>query len=79
MPRLTIREMREGAVNTYEVTLTVYINATNEKKATSLLNTALEGWGKNISAYEITSVSESNKRFFSVLYPDQIEPEKPGT
>ena len=59
MPRLTIREMREGAVNTYEVTL--------------------EGWGKNISAYEITSVSESNKRFFSVLYPDQIEPEKPGT
>lgn len=79
MPRITIREMLEGAVNTYEVTLTVYINATNEKKATSLLNTALEGWGKNIPAYEITSIAESNKRFFSVLYPDQIEPEKPGT
>jgi hypothetical protein len=76
--KLTIKQWRGGAVNLYEVKVTVLIHHQSEKEATSYLRTALQDWsarGKIITGVEFESVEESNKRFFAsgVVYPEDYD------
>ena len=73
--KLTIKQFRAGAVNVYEVKLTVHVHHQSEKEAQSYLMTALQDWaadGKIIPSVQFDSVQETDKRFFApgVLYPE---------
>ena len=79
--KLTIKQWRAGAVNVYEVKLTVHVHSRSEKEAQSYLMTALQDWavdGKAIPSVQFDSVQETDKRFFvpGVMYPENIQQEK---
>ena len=42
--KLTIKQWRAGAVNVYEVKLTVHVHHQSEKEAQSYVTTALQDW-----------------------------------
>ena len=68
MPKLTLKQKKGGAVNLYEVQMTVLIHHQSEKEAQSYLYTAMEDWAVNckiIASVEMLSVEESNKRCFT--------------
>jgi hypothetical protein len=74
---LTVKQWRAGAVNAYEVKLTVHVHHQSEKEAKSYLMTALQDWaadGKIIASVQFDSVQESDKRFFApgVMYPENV-------
>jgi len=76
--KLTIKQWRGGAVNLYEVKVTVLIHHQSEKEATSYLRTALQDWsarGKIITGVEFESVEESTKQLFvsGVVYPEDFD------
>ena len=76
--KLTLKQKRAGAVNVYEVKLTVHVHHQSEAEAQSYLTTALQDWaveGKIIAGMQFDSVQESNKRFFvsGVMYPEGYE------
>jgi hypothetical protein len=78
MSKLTIKQKRGGAVNLYEVKLTVYVHHQSEVEAKGYLYTAMEDWGANgkiIAGVEFESAEESTKRFFvsGVVYPEQFD------
>lgn len=78
MSKLTLKQKRGGAVNLYEVQMTVLIHHQSEKEAQSYLHTALSDWaveGKVIASMEINSIEESNKRCFTsgVMYPEEFD------
>jgi hypothetical protein len=78
MSKLTIKQKRGGAVNLYEVKMTVYIHHESEKEAKGYLYTAMEDWSANskiITGVEFESAEESTKRFFvsGVVYPEQFD------
>ena len=81
--KLTLKQWRAGAVNVYEVKLTVHVHHQSEKEARSYVTTALQDWaadGKIIPSVQFDSVQESDKRFFvpDVMYPENIQQEKPN-
>ena len=76
--KLTVKQWRAGAVNVYEVKLTVHVHHQTEKEAQSYLTTALQDWaadGKIIASMQFDSVQESDKRFFApgVMYPENYD------
>ena len=76
--KLTVKQWRAGAVNVYEVKLTVHVHHQTEKEAQSYLTTALQDWaadGKIIASMQFDSVQESDKRFFvpGVMYPENCD------
>jgi hypothetical protein len=76
--KLTLRQKRAGAVNVYEVKLTLHVHHQSEKEAQSYLTTALQDWaadGKIIASVQFDSVQESDKRFFApgVTYPENYD------
>jgi hypothetical protein len=78
MSKLTLKQKRGGAVNLYEVKLTVLIHHQSEGEAQSYLFTALGDWsvgGKVIASVEMTSIEETNKRCFTsgVVYPENFD------
>ena len=78
MAKLTLKQKRGGAVNLYEVQMTVLIHHQSEGEAKSYLYTAMEDWsvnGKIIACVDMHSVEESNKRCFTsgVVYPEEYE------
>ena len=78
MPKLTLKQKRGGAVNLYEVQMTVFIHHQSEKEAKSYLYTAMEDWavnGKIIACVDMHSVEESPIRFFTsgVVYPEDFD------
>lgn len=78
MSKLTLKQKRAGAVNVYEVKLTVHVHHRSEAEAVSYLRTALYEWaveGQIIADMQVDSVAESNKRYFvdGVVYPEDIE------
>ena len=78
MAKLTLKQKRGGAVNLYEVQMTVLIHHQSEKEAQSYLHTALSEWavdGKVIASMEVNSIEESNKRCFTsgVMYPEEFD------
>ena len=79
--KLTVKQWRAGAVNVYEVKLTVHVHHQTEKEAQSYLTTALQDWaadGKIIASMQFDSVQESDKRFFvpGVMYPENCDATK---
>ena len=79
--KLTIKQWRAGAVNVYEVKLTVHVHHQSEKEAQSYVTTALQDWaaeGKIIASVQFDSEQETDKRFFApgVMYPENIQQEK---
>lgn len=78
MSKLTLKQKRAGAVNVYEVKLTVHVHHRSEAEAVSYLRTALYEWaveGQIIADMQVDSVAESSKRYFvdGVVYPEDIE------
>ena len=78
MAKLTLKQKRGGAVNLYEVQMTVLIHHQSEGEAQGYLYTAMEDWaanGKIIASVEMLSVEESNKRCFTsgVVYREQFD------
>ena len=78
MAKLTLKQKKGGAVNLYEVQMTVLIHHQSEKEAQGYLYTAMEDWavnGKIIASVEMLSVEESNKRCFTsgVVYPEDFD------
>ena len=78
MAKLTLKQKRGGAVNLYEVQLTVLIHHQSEREAKSYLYTAMEDWavnGKIIAGVDFDYVEESTKRCFTsgVVYPEQFD------
>jgi len=78
MSKLTLKQKRAGAVNVYEVKLTVHVHHQSEREAVSYLRTALHEWavgGEIISDTQVESVAESSKRYFvdGVVYPEDVE------
>jgi len=78
MSKLTLKQKRGGAVNLYEVQMTVLIHHQSEKDAQSYLHTALSEWAVNgeiISSMEVKSIKESAARCFSsgVVYPETFD------
>lgn len=78
MSKLTLKQKRGGAVNLYEVQMTVLIHHQSEKEAQSYLHTALEDWavnGKVIASVDMVSIEESTKRCFTsgVVYPEEFD------
>jgi hypothetical protein len=76
--KLTLKQKRAGAVNVYEVKLTVHVHHRSEAEAVSYLRTALYEWavdGQIIADMQVDSVAESSKRYFvpNVIYPEDIE------
>ncbi len=77
--KLTIKQWRAGAVNVYEVKLTVHVHHQSGKEAQSYVTTALQDWaaeGKIIASVQFDSVQESNKRFFAPgvgMYPENYD------
>ena len=76
--KLTLKQKRAGAVNVYEVKLTVHVHHRSEAEAVSYLRTALYEWaveGQIIADMQVDSVAESSKRYFvdGVVYPEDIE------
>ena len=78
MSKLTLKQKRAGAVNVYEVKLTVHVHHRSEADAVSYLRTALYEWaveGQIIADMQVDSVAESSKRYFvdGVVYPEDVE------
>lgn len=78
MSKLTLKQKRGGAVNLYEVQMTVLIHHQSEKDAQSYLHTALSEWavdGTVISSMEVNSIKESAARCFAsgVVYPEDFD------
>ena len=78
MSKLTLKQKRGGAVNLYEVQLTVLIHHQSEAEAQSYLHTALSEWAVNgeiIASMEVNSIKESAARCFTsgVVYPEQFD------
>lgn len=78
MSKLTLKQKRAGAVNVYEVKLTVHVHHKSEAEAVSYLRTALYEWaveGQIIADMQVDSVAESSKRYFvpNVIYPEDVE------
>ena len=78
MSKLTLKQKRAGAVNVYEVKLTVHVHHRSEAEAVSYLRTALYEWaveGQIIADMQVDSVAESSKRYFvdGVVYPEDVE------
>jgi hypothetical protein len=76
--KLTLKQKKAGAVNVYEVKLTVHIHHRSEAEAVSYLRTALFEWavdGQIITDMQADSVTESSKRYFvdGVVYPEDVE------
>jgi hypothetical protein len=76
--KLTVKQWRAGAVNVYEVKLTVHVHHQSGAEAQSYLMTALQDWaadGKGIASVQVDSVQESDKRFFvpGVMYPENYD------
>ena len=76
--KLTAKQWRAGAVNVYEVKLTLHVHHQSEKDAKSYLTTALQDWaadGRIIPSVQFDSVQESDKRFFvpGVMYPENCD------
>ena len=76
--KLTVKQWRAGAVNVYEVKLTVHVHHQSEKEAQGYLTTALQDWaadGKIIASVGFDSVQESERRFFvpGVMYPENYD------
>ena len=76
--KLTVKQWKAGAVNVYEVKLTVHVHHQSEKEAQGYLTTALQDWavdGKIIASVGFDSVQESEKRFFvpGVMYPENYD------
>ena len=76
--KLTVKQHRAGAVNVYEVKLTVHVHRQTEKEALSYLLTTLQDWaadGRIIPSVQFDSVQESEKRFFvpGVMYPENCD------
>jgi hypothetical protein len=76
--KLTLKQKRAGAVNVYEVKLTLRVHHQSEAEAVSYLRTALYEWavdGQIIADMQVDSVAESSKRYFvpNVIYPEDIE------
>jgi hypothetical protein len=76
--KLTLKQKRAGAVNVYEVKLTVHVHHQSEAEAQSYLTTALQEWavnGKIIASMQFDSTQESDKRFFvsGVMYPENYD------
>jgi hypothetical protein len=78
MTKLTLKQKKAGAVNVYEVKLTVHVHHRSEAEAVSYLRTALYEWaveGEIIADMQVDSVAESSKRYFvdGVVYPEDVE------
>jgi hypothetical protein len=78
MTKLTLKQKKAGAVNVYEVKLTLHVHHRSEAEAVSYLRTALYEWaveGEIIADMQVDSVAESSKRFFlqSVIYPEDFD------
>ncbi len=78
MSKLTLKQKKGGAVNLYEVQMTVLIHHQSEKEAQSYLHTALSEWavgGEIIVGVDFDYVEESTKRCFisGVVYPEQFD------
>ena len=78
MFKLTLKQRSGGAVNLYEVQMTVLIHHQSEAEAKSYLYTMLEDWavnGKIIAGVDFDYVEESTKRCFTsgVVYPEQFD------
>ena len=78
MAKLTLKQKKGGAVNLYEVQMTVLIHHQSEKEAQSYLHTALSEWavdGEIIVGVDFDYVEESTKRCFTsgVVYPEQFD------
>ena len=78
MAKLTLKQKKGGAVNLYEVQMTVLIHHQSEKEAQSYLYTMLEDWavnGKIIAGVDFEYVEESTKRCFTsgVVYPEEFD------
>jgi hypothetical protein len=78
MAKLTLKQKKAGAVNVYEVKLTVHVHHRSEAEAVSYLRTALYEWaveGEIVADMQVDSVAESSKRYFvdGVVYPEDIE------
>ena len=78
MAKLTLKQKLAGAVNMYEVKLTLYVHHQSAKEAQSYVTTALEDWavgGQIIAGVQFESIEESSKRFFvpKVMYPEDAD------
>lgn len=78
MSKLTLKQKKGGAVNLYEVQMTVLIHHQSEKEAQGYLYTMLEDWavnGKIIAGVDFDYVEESTKRCFTsgVVYPEEFD------
>jgi hypothetical protein len=73
--RLSIKDIKAGVTNCYEVQVTLHINHATADKAVHYLYSTMEDWavnGKIIHDMNITSVRESSVRGFvaGVRYPE---------
>jgi hypothetical protein len=79
MTKLTLKQKKAGAVNVYEVKLTLHVHHQSADEARSYVTTALQEWavgGMCIPSVQFESIEESNKRFFvnGVVYPENYDP-----
>jgi hypothetical protein len=72
--KLSVKDIKAGAVNVYAVTLTVHVHHQSAAKAQSYIETAIADWavdGKVIPCLLINSVTESPVKYHvsGVKYP----------
>ncbi len=78
MSKLSIKQKKAGAVNVYEVKLTLYVHHQSALDARSYVTTALQDWAVNgicIPSVQFDSIQETEKRFFvaGVVYPEDVD------
>ena len=78
MTKLTLKQKKAGAVNVYEVKLTLHVHHQSADEARSYVTTALQEWAVNghcIPSVQFESIEESDKRFFinGVKYPENYD------
>ena len=74
--KLSVKDIKAGAVNVYAVTLTVHVHHQSAAKAQSYIETAIADWaidGKVIPCLLINSVTESPVKYHvsGVKYPTE--------
>jgi hypothetical protein len=78
MSKLSIKQKKAGAVNVYEVKLTLHVHHQSALDARSYVTTALQDWAVNgicIPSVQFDSIQETEKRFFvaGVVYPEDVD------
>lgn len=74
--KLSAKDIKDGVVNVYAVTLTVHVHHQSAAKAQSYIETAIDDWaanGKAIPSILINSVTESPVKYHvsGVKYPTE--------